>query len=113
MPPFDSLEIRNGLCVYRPSGSYSIVEAVDLVSGAIAHCRNRNVNRLLVNLKGLVDLPIPTLLDRFLMVEDWAEEAQGTVVVAVVAASEYVHQRKFGVTAALQFGLICDVYTSE
>jgi hypothetical protein len=47
------------------------------------------------------------------MVEDWAQEAKGTVVVAMVASPEYIHPRKFGVKVALHFGLICDVYTSE
>ena len=68
---------------------------------------------LLVDATGLVDLPIPSLVDRFLMVEDWAQESKGTVAVALVAPPEYIHPRKFGVKVALQFGLICDVYTSE
>jgi hypothetical protein len=33
--------------------------------------------------------------------------------VAMVAPIEYIHPRKFGVKVALQFGLICDVYSSE
>jgi hypothetical protein len=68
---------------------------------------------LLVDATGLIDLPIPTLVDRFLMVEDWAQEAKGTVVVAMIAPPEYIHPRKFGVKVALNFGLICDVYASE
>ena len=68
---------------------------------------------LLVDATGLVDLPVPTLVDRFLMVEDWAQEAKGIVVVALVASPEYIHPRKFGVRVALEFGLVCDVYASE
>ena len=34
---------------------------------------------LLVDATGLVDLPVPSLADRFLMIEDWASEAAGTV----------------------------------
>ena len=113
MPTLDPLEIRNGLCTFRPCGKYSLVEAVDLVSRAIADCRDRGVKMLLVDATGLIDVPMPTLVDRFLMVEDWAQEAKGTVVVALVASPEYIHPRKFGVKVALHFGLICDVYTSE
>jgi len=109
----EPMEIRDGLCTFRPSGNYSLVEAVDLVSGAIAHCRRRGVGKLLVDATRLVDLPIPTLVDRFLMVEDWAEEAKGTVVVVMVVPPEYIHPRKFGVKVAAHFGLICDVYASE
>ena len=113
MPALESLEVHNGVCTFRPRGKYSLVDAVDLVSNVIARCRDQSVNMLLVDATGLVDLPIPTLVDRFLMVEDWAQEAKGTVVVAMVASPEYIHPRKFGVKVALNFGLICDVYSSE
>jgi hypothetical protein len=113
MPALESLEVHDGLCTFRPRGRYSLVDAVDLVSNVIARCREQNVNMLLVDATGLVDLPIPTLVDRFLMVEDWAQEAKGTVVVAMVASPEYIHPHKFGVKVALNFGLICDVYSSE
>jgi hypothetical protein len=99
------MEVRNGLCTYRPRGSHSLVDAVDLVSRAIT--------KLLVDVTGLENIPIPTLVDRFLMVEDWAQESKGTVVVVLVASPEYIHPRKFGVKVAAHFGLICDVYTSE
>ena len=113
MAVLEQLEIHDGLGIYRPRGKYSLVDAVDLVSRAIAHCREREVNKLLVDATGFVDLSIPTLLDRFLMVEDWAQEAMSTVVVAMIASPEYIHPRKFGVKVALEFGLICDVYSSE
>jgi hypothetical protein len=109
----DAIEVRDGLCIYRPRGRYSLVEAVDLISRAISHCRDRGVPKLLIDVTGIEELPIPTLVDRFLMVEDWAQAAKSTVVVALVAPSRYLHPRKFGVTVALHFGLVCDVYTSE
>ena len=68
---------------------------------------------LLIDVTGLIDLPTPTLVDRFLMVEDWAQEAKGTVAAAIVAPPDYIHPRKFGVTAGAHFGLICDIYSSE
>jgi hypothetical protein len=113
MPTFQSLEVRNGIRTYRPFGKYSLVEAVDLVSAAIAYCRDQEAKLLLVNVSGLIGLPIPTLVDRFLMVEDWAQQANATVIVAMVAPAEYIHPHKFGVKVALHFGLVCDVYTSE
>jgi hypothetical protein len=106
------LEIGNGLGTYRPRGSYSLLEAVALVSTAISYCRERGVTKLLIDVTELTDTPIPTLVDRFLMVEEWAQVANGTVVVAMVALPEYIHPQKFGVKVALHFGLICDVYTS-
>ena len=108
----DRLQNINGLWTYRPRGKYSLVEAVDLVSSAISYCRERGVTKLLIDVTDLTDLPIPTLVDRFLMVEEWAQLADGIVVVALVAPAEHIHPDKFGVKVALHFGLICDVYTS-
>ncbi len=113
MLPVDPQDARNGVFTYRPRGKYSLVDAVDLVSAAIAGCRHHGVNRLLIDVTALEDLPIPTLVDRFLMVEDWAQASNGLVVVAMVASAKYIHPRKFGVKVALHLGLICDVYTSE
>ena len=113
MQILEPAEIKDGLCKYRPRGKYALVEAVDLVSRAISFCRKRGVTKLLIDATGLVDLPIPTLVDRFLMVEDWAQEARGKVVVVLVAPPDYIHPRKFGVKVASHFGLTCDVYPSE
>lgn len=113
MPALESLEFHNGLGTFRPRGRYSLVDAVDLVSNAITHCREHGVSMLLVDATGFVELPVPTLVDRFLMVEDWAVAAKGTLIVAMITPIEYIHPRKFGVKVALQFGLICDVFSSE
>ena len=87
MAALEHLEIHNGWGIYRPRGQFSLVDAVDLVTRAIAHCRESEANKLLVDATGFIDLPIPTLLDRFLMVEDWAQEARSVVVVAMAGTS--------------------------
>jgi len=109
----DAIEYSDGVCQYRPRGRHSLVEAVDLISRAIAHCRDRGVSRLLIDASGFEDLPIPSLVDRFLMVEDWAQAAQGTLVAALVVPDQYIHPGRFGVKVAKSFGLVCDVYTTE
>lgn len=113
MPQVESLTFRDGIGTYRPRGRRTLVEAVDLVSTAIAHCREHSVRLLLVDVTGLEELPIPSLLDRFLMVEDWAAQANGMVAIAMVARPEYIHPRKFGVTVARHLGLACDIHDSE
>ena len=105
--------MRDGMRICRLQGKHSLVAAVDLISHAIAECRRSGGTRLLVDVTGVEDVPVPTLVDRFLMVEDWAQAAQSMVVVAMVAHSRYIHPRKFGVTVAAHLGLTCDVYTSE
>ena len=127
------LETSDGVYEYRPCGSYSLTDAVALVTHVIAQCRDRArspksrpegdyrsaeqegrpVSKLLIDARGLTDLPIPTLVDRFLMVEEWAQEARGAVVVVLLVHADYIHPQKFGVKVAAHFGLICDVYNSE
>ena len=106
------IDVSDGIGRCRPQGTYSLVEAVELVSQAIAHCRSSGIDRLLIDATGLTDLPIPTLVERFLMVEDWAHEANGQVIVVMVVSAEYIHPQKFGVKVAERFGLVCDVHTN-
>ena len=107
-----ALEVAGGIASFRPRGDYSLVEAVALVSSAIAWCRDRGITRLLIDGTGIRGATIPSLVDRFLMVEEWAHQSNGIVVVALIALPEYIHPEKFGVKVALDFGLVCDVYVS-
>jgi hypothetical protein len=109
----EHLAVIEGVCQFRPRGECSLVEAVDLINHAIAYCRDQRVAKLLVNGTGLVGLSVPSLVDRFLMVEEWAQKAKSMVVVVLVIQAEYIHPQKFGVKVAADFGLVADVYTSE
>jgi len=109
----EHLEVVEGICQSRPRGECSLVEAVDLINRAIAYCRDQHITKLLVSGAGLVGLPVPSLVDRFLMVEEWAQKAKGMVVVVLVVQPEYIHPEKFGVKVAADFGLMADVYSSE
>lgn len=113
MLPAERLEVVDGIARFRPRGECSLVEAVDLISRAIGYCRTLSIGKLLVNGTGLVGIPVPTLVDRFLMVEEWAQRAQGFVIVVLVVDAKYIHPQKFGVKVAADFGLMCDVYDSE
>ncbi len=113
MTAFASPEVHAGIAMLRPQGPHSLVEVVDIVSHGIAYCREHDVPLLMVNVTGITDVAIPTLLDRFLMVEDWAQAAGGKVTVAVVVSTEYLHPRRFGVKVASHFGLTSDVFATE
>lgn len=107
------MEILEGYCRFHPRGEASLVEAVALVTTAIAFCRDQKLPKLLVNVTGLTQLSTPTLVDRYLMAEEWAREARGIVVVAMVAAPELIHPERFGVKVAADRGLRADIFTSE
>jgi hypothetical protein len=109
----DYLSVKAGIGEFRPRGRCTLVEAVELISEAISHCRDRRIDRRLVVTTGLAGASIPTLVDRFLMVEEWSRESDGVVVAAMVASPEYIHPQKFGITVAADFGLVADIFTSE
>jgi hypothetical protein len=107
------MERHGDICRFHLSGECTLVEAVERISSAIAYCRNERVGKLLVDGTGLIGVPIPTLVDRFLMAEEWALEAKGMVIVALAVQSKYIHPKKFGVRVAADFGLVLDVHTNE
>jgi hypothetical protein len=109
----ESFQVRNRIGLFRPVGECNLAEAVELVKSAIARCRHQALPGLLVSARGLHGPSIPTLIDRFLAVEEWAEKADGRVAVALVVHPKYIHPQKFGVRVAADFGLTTDVFTSE
>src|ERR1017187_10244136 len=79
----DFLEVKNGIVEFRPCGETSLVEAVELITQAITYCPVERIEKRPVVTTGLTGVSIPTLVDRFLMVEDWAREAKGTLAAAM------------------------------
>jgi hypothetical protein len=64
------LEIAADFARFSPRGSVSLVEAVELITEAIAFCRVHALRRLLVDSTGLTGFASPTLVDRFWMAQD-------------------------------------------
>jgi hypothetical protein len=108
-----SVEVSEGICRFRLTGECSLVEAMELVSKALAYCRVRNISKLLVDGTDLVGVPIPSLVDRFLMVEEWAQEAQGVIAMVLVVRPEYIHPEKFGMKVAADLGFTANVFPLE
>ena len=108
----ENLTVADGICAYVPRGRVSLVEGVALVARAIEQCRARRIRKMLLDVTNLTGYPIPTIDDRFWMAQDWAQAAQGELILAAVALPEYIHPGKFGVKAAADAGLKSDVFTS-
>ena len=107
------VEESEGICRFRFRGDCDLVEATDLIRKALAHCRARNIPRLLVDGRSLTGLPIPSLIDRFLMVDEWAQEAGGVIVMVLVVQPQYIHPEKFGVKVAQDLGFRANVFPDE
>jgi len=108
-----SVEESEGICRFRFRGECDLVEATELIRKALAYCRARNIPKLLVDGRGLTGLPIPSLIDRFLMVDEWAQEAGGVIVMVLVVQPQYIHSEKFGVKVAEDLGFRANVFPDE
>jgi hypothetical protein len=94
------LEVTESHCRFLHPNTVSMVESVELMTRAIAFCRDQKITKLLVDACELTQLTPPTLVDRFLMVEDWAQAANGMVIVAMVWPPKLTHPQKFGIRVA-------------
>ncbi len=113
MPIHATPEVRAGICVFRPRGTCTLVETVDFIADCVAHCRQRALGKLVINCTGLEGPPMPSLVDRFLAVEDWARAANGMVVVALVVHARFIHSDKFGSKVAADLGLGYEMFADE
>lgn len=110
-PPALRVDPATGIADCHIVGSPGLVEIVERVGSAIAECRRRGLDRLLIDMTGIHDVPVPTLHDRFLMVEEWAARAEGEIRIAVVASERHIDPRGFGVKVAADHGLASDVFS--
>ncbi|MFL6203087.1 MAG: hypothetical protein ACJ76J_28295 [Thermoanaerobaculia bacterium] len=112
MDELDGFVLEGGRAVYRPVGSVSFDEVVALVRAAIAAARSNQARDLLVDTTALTGFSSPDTFQRFLAVVEWAEEARGSVRLAMVARPEMIDPHKFGVTVAANRGLVSNIFTT-
>ena len=109
----DYFSHADGLATFRPVGKHTLVSIVEAVNHAIAQCRELRICRLLVVTHKVTGVSPPTMIDRFLAVEDWAHVAKGQVVVGLAMTAGNISPQKFGVKVAASFGLTLDAFASE
>src|SRR5687767_3844239 len=86
---------------YRPTGSVSFEELVDLITAAIERTDANHLRELLVDTTALAGFSSPALARRFFAIEEWARAARGIVRIAIVARPEMIDEHKFGVTVGV------------
>jgi hypothetical protein len=108
-----AIEREHALAAYRPVGLHRIHELADAIGRAIETCRSGGLTGLMVDLRGLDNLPATTSVDRFLMVEEWAAFAHGQVAIAFVIVQPIVSPPSFVRRAAVEFGLPAEMFAGE
>jgi hypothetical protein len=107
------IDIAESRAFFRPVGSVSFGEAVDMVSNAIVYARENAASRLLVNVAALRGFGPPTIVERYSLATKWAAAASGRLRLAVVAPEEMIHPQRVGITFAATAGLVSNVFVSE
>lgn len=97
----------------RVRGNTTFQQATLIGSKVMTLARERGVRRLLMNLLELGIERNPSLGERYFMVRDWAAAGAGAVRVAMIVQSHLIDPRKFGILAARNAGLACDVFSDE
>ena len=100
------------LFVHRAVSGASFSRLVRAVADDLRHAREAGTTQMLVLAKQLAFAP-PTISERHEMARIWAAAAASRVTVAVVCPAEMIDEHKFGVLAARNFGLSCDVFSDE
>lgn len=109
----DDFEIVGKRGFFRPLGCVPLEAAVQLIVAAISYAREQGLNELMVNAALLTGFPSPTLSERYDFVEKWARAAGGALRISMVVHEEMIDLEKFGITVALNRGLVADVFASE
>jgi len=112
MPP-EFFTLRDDYALYRPHGEFDLDQTVDLIDNAVLYCRQNKITGLLVDVTGVIGLPLPSLSDRFWLITKWAETAKEKVILCLIVSPEMIAPDKIGVTIAANRGLRSDVFTTE
>lgn len=109
----EPFEMVGEVAVFRPTGEVSLEEAVQLVTTAITHARDRRIRRLMAVVTNLTGFESPDLGQRYWMVNEWAMAANGTLSLAVVAKPEHIDPQRVGALIAEQAGFTSYAFESE
>ena len=107
------IEVLANHARFAPEGETSMEEIVSLVTQAIRFCREQKMPRLLVDLSRVTGFRRPPLQERYWAVREWAQEAGGAVVFALVAPEVMVDPQRFGLVVAANVGLRSFISSNE
>jgi hypothetical protein len=113
MKPLEQFEEKESYAAFRPVGEVSFDKFSDLLSRVVLLCREKKIEKLLVDSTGLTGFTPPGIIERFALAERIAFNAAASVKIAHVANAEWVHSGKFSVMVAKNRGLAGKNFHSE
>jgi hypothetical protein len=106
-------EITEGYAAFRPVGTVTIPQGIEILGKAVAFARENKLHNLLLDTRGLTGFDPPEIFERYRLAERLASEGKSAVKVVVVARPEMIHPEKFGMIVARNRGLLANVFATE
>ncbi len=88
-------------------------DVIGLASRAVAYCRERGIERLLLDGRGVTGFGPLDAAARFRLGDELAHAAGAAVKVAMVVRPEFLNPDRFGITVARNRGLFANGFASE
>ncbi len=88
MKKLEHFEQKKEHAVFCPVGQASFDEMADLISRAVLRCRQKKIEKLLIDSTGVSGLQPPGMAERYNFVERIASNAKSSVKIAHVASPE-------------------------
>ncbi len=98
---------------YRPVGTATFEQAVEMVAAVMKNARAQGLADLLVNVCGLSGFASPNVYERHDLAVKWAESAGRALRVALVVRSEMMDPKKIAVLMAQNRGASGDAFLTE
>jgi hypothetical protein len=110
LPYFEQIGDRG---FYRPTGTVSFEQAVEMGAHAMTHARKRGCSDLIINVRGLGGFDSPDVFGRYHLAVRWAESAGNKLRVAIVAPEQFFDPGKIAALMAQNRGVMGDAFTLE
>ena len=112
MKKLEHFELKKEHAVFCPVGQASFDEMADLISRAVLRCRQKKIEKLLIDSTGVLGFHPPGIAERYNLAERIASDAASAVKIAHVAGPKWVRSGKFAVTVAKNRGLDAENFHS-
>jgi hypothetical protein len=109
----EHLKIAEGYARLQLESEPALEEREAVRAQGIAYCREKRIQRLLVNGLQTAGIDVPSVIDRYWAMQEWGERSEWSVSVAVVMPQEHIDPEKVGVLFAENAKCKVDAFTSE
>lgn len=99
--------------VLRVTGTATLAELRAAALDAVLACRDSGMHRLLLDLLDARVEPVPALVQRIDIVQEWAEAAPDGFSLALAAREELLHSDRAGLYVASRLGLDAHAFTDR